>query len=453
MEINPKIFKKYDLRGVYPGELNDEIAYEIGRGFANYAKSESIMVGYDARLSSPALKDSAIKGITDQGVNVVDIGLCSTSCFYFTLADSGLGAGIMVTASHAPKEFNGFKPMLKDSTPLTKEQVLDFKKITLETQQLPIADKKGAVTKKDPENGYVSAVRSSIKEKIKPFKVVMDPSNGTAGLYIEKVFAGTGLKIVPVFFEPDGNFPNHETNPKIPENRTKLVEKILAEKADLGFMFDGDADRLYILDRHGDVIDPSLVLALISEYEIKNSNKNKIVVEVRTSKIVRDWVEKAGGSLIISTCWTIPIKLKIKSDPQIAFGGETSGHYIFRELHETDDGVMGALIFLQAISAKEESIDNIIKDFKEKYFVLEETNFKIKDIGDDGGKLKTLEEKYAAEGGQILKIDGLSVVFPDWWFNLRSSEAEPVIRLNLEANSKELFEEKKAEVIRMIDKK
>lgn len=452
MQINPEIFKAYDIRGVYPGEITEDAAYKIGQAFASYAKVKSIVMGRDTRLSSPSLTAAVIKGITSQGVDVVDIGLCSTSCFYFTVGESGMDGGIMTTASHAPKEINGFKMVFKGNTSLTKEQIVELKKIVLE-DELPAVESAGKVIKKDPADAYVQAVRSSIKEKIIPLKIVMDPGNGTAGLYIEKIFAGTGLQIVPIFFEPDGNFPNHETNPKLPENRTKIIEKIIAEKADLGFMFDGDADRMYVFDRSGEVIDPSLVLAIIGEYMVKNSTHKKVVIEVRTSEIVRDWVEKAGGKIIVSSCWTIPIKLEMKADPEIVFGGETSGHYIFPELHETDDGIFGALTFLQAISAKNESIDEIIQNFKKEYFVLEEINFEMVDIDEADKILEKLKNKYAAEGAQILEIDGLSVIFSDWWFNLRKSQAEPVIRLNLEANSKELFEEKKAEVISMIKKK
>jgi phosphomannomutase len=279
----------------------------------------------------------------------------------------------------------------------------------------------------------------------------MDPGNGTAGIYIEKIFAETGISIVPIFFEPDGNFPNHETNPKIAENRTKIIEKIIAEKADLGFMFDGDADRLAVLDRNGEIIDPSLVIAIISRYLLNNSKKKKVIIEVRTSKIVKDWVEKAGGSVIISSCWTIPIKLEMQADSDVVFGGETSGHYIFPELHETDDGIMGALTFLQAISAKDETIDEIIADFKDKYFVMEEKNFKLASRDIIEPTLASLKEKYEKLGGKIVEIDGLSVIFPDWWFNLRASETEPYLRLNLEANAKELFEEKRAELIALLE--
>lgn len=446
-----EIFKAYDIRGVYGDDLTDEIAYGIGQGFANYTKTSPIMVGYDSRLSSPSLKESLINGILDQGMDVIDIGLCSTSCFYFTLADSGLGGGVMVTASHAPKEFNGFKPMFKDATPPTREQLIEMKNICLKKEFLT-ASKKGTTIKKDPTEKYVAAVRSSIKEKLKPLKVVMDAGNGTAGLYIKRVFADLGLSLIPIYLEPDGNFPNHETNPKLPENRIKLAERIIAEKADLGFMFDGDSDRLGILDRNGNLFDYSLTMAIIAEYLVKKSKNKKVVIEVRTSSIVRDWVEKAGGSVEVSTCWTIPIKLKMKADPEIVFGGETSGHYMFPAIHETDDGIFGALTFLQAISAKEESIDEIIGEFRKKYYVIDETNFKIDDMEKANTILEKIKDKFESEGAKIVEIDGVSAIFPDWWFNLRKSESEPVIRLNLEANSKELMEKKTEEIKDLIEK-
>lgn len=450
MEINPDIFKAYDIRGTYPSELDEEIAYKIGQSFAKYTKAKKLVVGQDSRLSSPSLTEALIRGIINQGVDVIDIGLCSTSCFYFTVGDlAEADGGIMTTASHSPKAINGFKLVFAGNTSLTPEQVSGVKEIAI-GDEIASSKMKGSVTEKDASDGYVQAARKSIKEKIKPLKVVMDAGNGTAGLYIDRIFADTGVTIVPMFFEPDGNFPNHETNPKIPENRAMLVKKILEEKADLGFMFDGDADRMCVLDRNGHLVDYSLLMAIMSEYMIKNSSKNKVVIEVRTSNVVRDWVEKIGGKIIVSTCWTIPIKLKMKADPEIVFGGETSGHYIFPELHETDDGVFGALTFLQAISAKEENIDEIIEKFKEKYFVLEENNFELADMSEANKIFKKLAEKYSAEGAQILEIDGLSVVFPDWWFNLRKSQSEPLIRLNLEANSKNLFETKSNELIKLI---
>lgn len=450
--INPEIFKTYDIRGVYPDDLTEEVAHKIGQAFSLYIKFSPIIVGCDSRISSPALKEAVIQGLTDQGTDVIDIGLCTTSCFYFTVGNSQVAGGVMVTASHASKEFNGFKMVLSGNTALTKEQLLELKEIIL-GDQFPASPKKGGIEERDPTDNYVKAVKDSVKEKIKPLKVIMDAGNGTAGLYIEKIFSNTGLEVIPMFIEPDGNFPNHETNPKIPENRVKLLEKIAEEKADLGFMFDGDADRVGIFDRHGYLVDYSLVLALIAEYRVKNSPKKKVVVEVRTSKIVRDWVEKAGGSVEISECWTIPIKLLMQADPEIVFGGETSGHYIFPELHDTDDGIYGALTFLQAISAKEDSIDEIISEFKKDYFVLEETNFRMADMSEGDRVLERIKNKYEAEGAKILLIDGVSGIFPDWSFNLRQSQSEPVIRLNLEAKNEDLFKEKSAELVSFLESK
>ncbi len=447
--MQESIFKAYDIRGIYPDELNEKVAYKIGQSFTVYSKASEIMVGYDARISSLALREAMIKGMTDQGANVMDIGFCSTSCFYYTLAESGLEGGIMVTASHASKEFNGFKPMFRDATPPTKEQLLKLKKIVVEDHVF-LADTKGKIIKKDPTDDYVKMVRNSLKEKIKPLKVVMDSGNGTAGLYIEKIFSNIGLEVIPIFTELDGNFPNHETNPKLPENRTKLAEKIILEKADLGFMFDGDADRMCVLDRNGDLVDYSLVMALISEYLVKNSSRKKVIHEVRTSRIVRDWVEKAGGTIGITECWTIPIKLEMKANREIVFGGETSGHFMFRDTHESDDGIFGTLTFLQAISAKKETIDEIIEEFKKKYFVLEEINFAMANMDEADKILEKFEDKYSDGGGQIVEIDGLSVVYPQWWFNLRKSQSEPLIRLNLEADSQSLFNEKKEEIIGLI---
>lgn len=450
MQVNPNIFKAYDIRDVYGADLDEEIAYQIGRGFAAYLKSSPIVVGYDTRLSSLALKTALIKGLTDQGADVIDIGLCSTPCFYFTAGEPKSGGGIMVTASHASKEFNGFKPVFKNNTALSREQILELKEIILKNK-FPSAAKKGSVTNYDPADDYIQTVKNSIKGKFKPLKIVMDAGNGMAGLYIEKIFSGTNLNIIPIYTELNGDFPNHETNPKISENRKKLIKKVIAEKADLGFMFDGDADRLSIVDRQGRLFDYSLMLALIAEFRVKNFNRKKVIIEVRTSDIVRDWVEKAGGQVEVSVCWTIPIKLKMQADPEIIFGGETSGHCIFPELHAADDGLFGALTFLQAVSAKPETIDEIIEKFREKYFVLDETNFKMDNMNKANKILKKVKAECLAQGAKIKEIDGISVIFPGWWFNLRASETEPYIRLNLEASSKELFEAKSAEIINLIN--
>jgi len=445
MKINPDIFKAYDIRGRYPDEVNEEAFYKIGQAFVNYTKAKQIIVGSDIRLSSEKLKNSLIKGINSQEARVLDIGLCSTSCFYFASATVQTYPGLMITASHFGKEFNGLKPVFPKNIPLTREQIKELKDATLE-KEYDILSSEERIEKKDFNQIYIDTIRGFIKNKLKHLKIVIDTSNAMAGLYANKIFAETEIETIFIFTELDGNFPNHDPNPKIPVNREKLVKKILAEKADMGIMFDGDADRVYFLDRRGEAIDPNLVSALIAEYLIKQTGRKKILVEVRTSQAVADYIGKIGGKTEISVCWTIPMKLKMMVDPEIILGSEISGHYIFADFYKIDDGILAALIFLQAISVKEQTIDEIIDEFKKKYFIIEETSFEIKNSERAKNILKALEEKYEKQGAKILKIDGLTVKFNDWRFNLRLSETEPFIRLNLEANNKKLMEEKKEEI-------
>ena len=274
----------------------------------------------------------------------------------------------------------------------------------------------------------------------------MDAGNAMAGLSIEKVFKNTELEIVPLYTELDGNFPNHETNPKIEENQKDLKKKILEEKADLGFMFDGDADRFYAFDRNGGVIAPSYVSALIGRYMIKNYSGDKIIIEVRTSDVVKDLVKEVGGEILVVKPWYVMIKLALAENPDAPFGSETSGHYLFRDFYKIDDGILAALVFLQAISVEEKNIDEILNELRKKYFVIEETNFEFADQKKQENKLTEMEEYYKSKGGRIEKIDGLSVFFPDWHFNLRASETEPVLRLNMEADSESLMKEKTKEL-------
>jgi phosphomannomutase len=450
MKINSHIFRGYDIRGKYPEEINEETIYKIGQAFADYIKAKQVLVARDIRLSSERLSNFLIKGINSQGVRVLDIGLSSTPCFYFAVATSKVDAGLMITASHLGKEFNGLKLVLGKNLPLTRDEIRELKKATI-NKEYNILSSEIMVEKKDFSQIYIDTIRSFIKNEFKPLKIVIDAGNGMAGLYLEKIFAETGLKLIFIFTELDGSFPNRDPNPKISTNRQKIVEKILAEKADLGVMFDSDADRAYFLDRDGEVIDPNLVSALIAEYLIKQTGKNKVLVEVRTSRAVEDYVKKLGGEVETSVCWTIPMKLKMIENPEIIFGSETSGHYIFANFYKIDDAILAAINFLQIISLKKQLIDEIIDEFKKKYFIIEETNFRIKDSQQTEEILKILEEKYKKQGGKIIKIDGLTVKFNNWWYNLRPSETEPVIRLNLEADNKKLMEEKKREISLLIE--
>ncbi len=457
-KIDESIFKAYDIRGEYPNQLNEKTAFRIGQVFAGYAKDNNpsgepkkIIVGRDIRLSSESISQALIDGITSTGMDVVDIGLASSPHFNYSAAHLNFPA-MVVTASHMEKQFNGFKLAFSGNITLTKEQLLEIKEIVLSDKEIEVSQMKGGVEEINILDDYITEIKQFIKFPFKKLKVVMDAGNCMAGLSIEKVFANTELEVVPLYTDLDGNFPNHETNPKIEENQQDLKKKITEEKADLGFMFDGDADRFYAFDRNGEVISPSFVSALIGRYLIKNYSGDKVIIEVRTGNVVKDLVEGAGGEVLVVKPWYVMIKLALAENPDAVFGSETSGHYLFRDFYKIDDGVLTALIFLQAISVEEESIDAILSELRKKYFIIEEINFEFDDKKKQQDKLKELEEYYRSRDGEILKIDGLSVIFNDWHFNLRASESEPLLRLNLETNSKGLMEEKTREVAELVEK-
>ena len=450
--MHPSIFKAYDIRGEYPNQLDEEDAFRIGAVFADYVKRcdskgkpEKMVAGRDIRLSSESIFKALIDGITSTGMNVIDIGLASSPHFNYSSAHFDSPA-MVVTASHMPKNFNGFKLAFSGNVTLTKEQLLEIKEIVLSDKKIEVSETKGRVEKIDILDDYIKEVQEFIKFPFKKLKIVMDAGNAMAGLSIEKVFKNTELEIVPLYTELDGNFPNHETNPKIEENQKDLKKKILEEKADLGFMFDGDADRFYAFDRNGGVIAPSYVSALIGRYMIKNYSGDKIIIEVRTSDVVKDLVKEVGGEILVVKPWYVMIKLALAENPDAPFGSETSGHYLFRDFYKIDDGILAALVFLQAISVEEKNIDEILNELRKKYFVIEETNFEFADQKKQENKLTEMEEYYKSKGGRIEKIDGLSVFFPDWHFNLRASETEPVLRLNMEADSESLMKEKTKEL-------
>ena len=456
VKIDETIFKAYDIRGEYPEQLNKETAFRIGQVFADYVRKNNpsgepkkVIVGRDIRLSSESISKALIDGITSTGMNVIDIGLASSPHFNYSAAHLNFPA-MVVTASHMKKQFNGFKLVFSGNITITKEQLAEIKEIVLSDEEIKISETEGTVEKINILDDYIAEVKQFIKFPFKKLKVVMDAGNCMAGLSIEKVFANTELEVVPLYTDLDGNFPNHETNPKIEENQQDLKNKITEEEADLGFMFDGDADRFYAFDRDGKVISPSFISALVGRYLIRNYPGDKVIIEVRTSDVVKDLVEGAGGKILVVKPWYVMIKIALGENPDAVFGSETSGHYLFQDFYKIDDGILTALIFLQALSVEEKDVDAILSELRGKYFIIEEINFEFADKEKQQNKLKELEEYYKSNGGKILKIDGLSVIFDDWHFNLRASESEPLLRLNLEANSEELMEEKTKEVSEMI---
>ncbi|MBU0722652.1 phosphomannomutase/phosphoglucomutase [Patescibacteria group bacterium] len=452
------IFKKYDIRGEYPTKINEEVAFSIGQVYADYLKSNDpkgtpnkVIVGRDIRLSSEELSVALINGIISTGIDVLNIGLASSPHYNYASAHFNLPA-ILITASHMTKNFNGFKFVFSGNTILTDQHLAKIKEVALSDIKIPTSKASGIVENTTILEEYIKEIRQFIKTPFKKLKIVMDAGNAMAGLSLEKIFEDTGLEIIPLYTTLDGNFPNHETNPKIAKNQIDLKRKIVEEKADLGFMFDGDADRFYAFDRSGDVIFPSYISALMGRYLIRNYPGNEVVVEVRTSNVVRYVVEKAGGKVLVTKPWHIMIKLALTQNPDAVLGSETSGHYIFRDFYKIDDGILAAVVFLQAISNEEKSVDDILDEFRKKYFIIEETNFQFDNKTKQDQKLAEVENYYKNQSMKIEKIDGISMSFDNWHFNLRSSETDPVLRLNMEANSKELMEKKCKELADLIQK-
>lgn len=455
-KINESIFKAYDIRGAYPEQINEETVFRIGQAFTNYVKEkdpagapEKIVIGRDIRLSSESLSKALVDGVTSAGMNVIDIGLASSPRFNYSSAYFGIPA-MMITASHLGKNFNGIKFVFSKNVAITKEQILEIKDAVL-NGKIYFSEEKGKVEKIDISDDYIGEVKKFIKIPFKKFKVVMDAGNCMAGLSLRKVFGDTELELIPLYDELDGNFPHHETNPKIEKNQVDLKEKIAEEKADIGLMFDGDADRLYAFDRNGDVISPSFVSAIVGRYMVRNYSGKKVIIEVRTSDVVKDLVGEAGGQVLVVKPWYVMIKLALAENPDAIFGSETSGHYLFQGFYKIDDAILAGLIFLQAISSEKESIDEVLARLRKKYFMIEEINFEMEDKKEGQKKLEKLEEYYRSKDGKIIKIDGLSVFFDDWHFNLRASESEPLLRLNLEARSKEVMEGKTKEISRLLE--
>lgn len=448
MKFDPTIFKTYDIRGVYPSEIDKKITKSIALGFIKEFNPKNAVVGFDARLGSKPVAKSFIETLIENGVDVIDIGLSSTPGLYFATEKRKMGVGIIATASHSPKDQAGLKFTINGFPP-TPEQIINIKDFVMSGKRHEPAKrlKAGKITKISQEEEYIKALRSFVKDKFKPLKVVVDCGNSVNGPIARKVFEGLGLADVHYLFEEvDGSFPNHDLNPKLAKNREPLADKVRQIKADLGIIWDGDSDRLYLVDHEGNHISPHFISALIGQYLIPKSKGNKMTREVRTSDVVKDLVEEAGGKVLTIKSWHTEIKYKMEEDPDIVFGSEISGHYVFRDFYAIDDGVLATLMFLSAISAKDRPLKEILSDLRSKYFIIDELNFSV--TGNANEIFDSLLEKY--KDGEQLLIDGIRVSYPDWFFNLRASKTEPFIRLNLSANSRKLMEEKTKEISNMI---
>jgi phosphomannomutase len=445
--LDPKVFKAYDVRGIYPDELDEAGAYAIGRAYVEEFEPRHIAVGRDMRLSSPAMADAAMRGAAEAGADVLDIGMVGTEMVYFTVGELGLEGGIAVTASHNPKEYTGLKIVRRGALPVGGDSgLLDIRTRALSNGARHESGHKGTIREENVWPRFVERVLSFIDvDAVKALRVVIDAANGMAGAMLPPVLDKLPIDAVRYYFEPDGTFPNHEPNPLLPENREFIVRKVTEEKADLGVAFDGDADRCFFVDDTGEFVPGDFVTALLAESFLEKEPGAKIIYDVRASWAVPETIERAGGVPLINRVGHAFIKLRMREEGAL-FGGEVSGHYYFRDFSQADSGVIPFLLMLELLSKRGQKLSEILRTYRERYFITGELNTPVSDVA---LKLQELKERFGGEG-KVSHLDGLSIDADEWHMNVRPSNTEPLLRLNLEAMSPDLMERKRDEVLEVI---
>ena len=445
MNVDPKIFKAYDIRGIYPDELNEQIAYKIGRAFATLLNPSQVIIGRDMRLSGESLANAIINGILDQGANVLDIGMISTDQFYFACGTRGY-PGVMVTASHNPKAYNGFKMVRKMPHLLSGDEgIQDIRKL-VENEEFSKSGKKGSFQSEDIEEAYVSKILSLIDpQALSPIKVVADTANGMVGPILSEIYRRLPVELIGLYLEPDGNLPNHGLDPLQPENRAELQRKVVEEQADIGFAFDGDGDRFFTIDDRGLFVPGDFLTAIIADYLLETQPGAKIIYDVRASWAVPDTIRKAGGVPLMERVGHAFMKERMAQEKAL-FAGEVTGHYYFDEFFCADSGILPSLILLELLSKRNIRLSELLIPLEQEYFISGEINSK---VGDGQTRIRELTHKF--KNGEQYTLDGISVIYPSWHFNVRPSNTEPLLRLNLESiESQTEMERRRDEVLSII---
>jgi phosphomannomutase len=445
--LDPKVFKAYDVRGIYPTDLDEDGAYAIGRAYVEQFEPKRIAVGRDMRLSAPAMAQAFSDGAAEAGADVLDLGMVGTEMVYFAVGDLGLDGGAAVTASHNPKEYTGLKIVRSGALPVGGESgLLEIRDRTASINTRQALAKRGTIEQHDVWPAYVERVLSFVDTAaIAPLRIAIDAANGMAGAMLPRVLQRLPIDTVRCYFEPDGSFPNHEPNPLLPENREFIVAKTLEEAADFGVAFDGDADRCFFVDDAGEFVPGDFVTALLAESVLGKQPGGKIIYDLRASWAVPETVERAGGVPLINRVGHAFIKHRMREE-DAAFGGEVSGHYYFRDFSQADSGIVPFLLMLELVSRKGRRLSEILADYRRRYFITGELNTPVADVE---AKLDELQQHFGAEGA-VSHLDGISVDADDWHMNVRPSNTEPLLRLNLEARTPELMERKRDEVLAVI---
>ncbi len=445
--LDPGIFKAYDVRGLYGSELDEEGAYAIGRAYVQHFEPRTIAVGRDMRVSAPAMAAAVMEGAADGGADVRDLGMVGTEMVYYAVGQLGLDGGICVTASHNPKQYTGMKIVRSGALPVGGDSGLTEIRAGAEAGFGPVAAR-GEITPLDVWPGFVDKVLSFVDvDAIRPLRIVVDAANGMAGTMLPRVLERLPqVEVVRCYFEPDGTFPNHEPNPLLEENRAFIVAKTRDEGADLGVAYDGDADRCFFVDDSGAFVPGDFVTALLAEVMLGKSRGGTVLYDVRASWAVPRAIEAAGGTALVNRVGHAYIKHRMR-EVDAVFAGEVSAHYYFRDFTQADTGVVPFLLMLELISARGAKLSEILRPLREQYFITGEINTPVADVP---SKLREIEDRFAADGGRVSHLDGISVEFDSWHFNVRPSNTEPLLRLNLEALSETEMIARRDELVGLI---
>jgi phosphomannomutase len=456
MSVPAEIFKAYDIRGIHGDQLGPDAAEQIGRAFARVigqlegkpTTELRLGLGRDMRLTAPEMAARYRDGMVAEGATVIDAGQVGTEMLYFLVGSRDLDGGLMCTASHNPKAYTGAKLVKRGSIALSGDEgIQDIRVMVQDGLGDPPADAAGSVEEVEIYEEFQAAALKTINPaNVKPLKVVVDGGNGMAGPMAGPVLRGLGLDLVETYFTPDGNFPDHEPNPLLEENRKFIVDKVVAEGADLGIAWDGDADRCFFIDDTGRFVDGDFLTAILAEHLLaKRGSHADILYDARASRAVADTVTAAGGTPHINRVGHAFFKTRMRDEGAI-FGGEVSGHYYFHDFYNADSGTLPALLVLEKLSVEGKKMSELLEPFKSKYFISGEINSQ---VSDGPAKMAELEEHYGSQpGATVTHVDGVSIDFEDWHFNVRPSNTEPLLRLTLESLVSEAdMEAKRDEVL------
>jgi phosphomannomutase len=445
--IESGIFKAYDIRGLYPSQLDAEIARRVGRAFVDYLGARAIAVGRDARLSSPELSAAFVAGARSQGCEVHDIGTVGTDVLYYYTASRSLDGGAIVTASHNPKEWNGIKLVRKGALALSGDAgIKEIREALLAGRFADTPEDPGPPTLRPAAlEDYARHCLSFIDpSRVSRSKLVLDAGNGMGAVGAAAVFPHLPVETVRLYFDLDGTFPNHPPDPLEEQNRREIAARVVQERADFGIAWDGDADRCFFIDDAGEFVPGDFATALLGESFCRRAPGARIVYDVRSSRVVRDRVEAAGGTALMHRVGHAFMKKRMR-DENAVFGGEVSGHFYFRDNWFADNGMIPALLLLELLGRERRKLSEILRPIRERYHVSGEINSRVADVD---AALRRIEEQH--RHARLTRLDGLSVDYEDWHFNVRPSNTEPLLRLNLEAESRDAMEAHRDEVLALI---